>query len=380
MTPLVIICAELVCALGMGILLYGTLFENRQRDKKTQWFVVCVALNIAALLLDAFSWSTDGKPELDWLDSITSLLSIIMLMPIVASFGYYMHALICEKKKISRRFADINAIVCGADMLLAVVGSFTGLTYTITDEHTFETGIMYTVCNAIVVLCTLYLLFIGLRHREVLGKHDSVALTIYHVFPLAVFAAEVFYPEYSFMYIAIALTFVLLYVMLQSGHVSEMKMREQLLQEMSFRDSLTGLKNRRAFNDDMDRLDKDKSVGIIFSDLNGLKYANDHLGHKEGDNLIAAYGNVLRQLFAEQNIYRISGDEFVVMLQDIQESFLNDRFRMLKHEMSVREDMAAVGSSYGYGSEIRQVSDDAETKMYADKARSHLKHPEWNRE
>ena len=64
--------------------------------------------------------------------------------------------------------------------------------------------------------------------------------------------------------------------------------------------------------------------GVGFADLNGLKYVNDTFGHEYGDKVLVRLAEVMKQYFPEDQIYRISGDEFIVLCLEIeQEMFLN---------------------------------------------------------
>lgn len=56
-----------------------------------------------------------------------------------------------------------------------------------------------------------------------------------------------------------------------------------------------------------------KTVGVAFMDLNGLKETNDELGHDAGDELLIAAGQLISQAFGHEYIYRVGGDEFVVL-------------------------------------------------------------------
>lgn len=67
----------------------------------------------------------------------------------------------------------------------------------------------------------------------------------------------------------------------------------------------------------MEQLDLNTEWAYIFLDLNGLKQANDSLGHSAGDELICAASNCMKFAFASYGkIYRIGGDEFVVLIQE----------------------------------------------------------------
>lgn len=95
--------------------------------------------------------------------------------------------------------------------------------------------------------------------------------------------------------------------------------------ELSFHDRLTGLENRHAYVKCMEGLeaDADKSLGIIFADINGLKKANDEFGHECGDNMIKEVADILKKNFNE-NVYRVGGDEFVIFCIGIDKAeFIN---------------------------------------------------------
>ena len=90
------------------------------------------------------------------------------------------------------------------------------------------------------------------------------------------------------------------------------------LHHASFRDESTQLLNRRAFEEEKEQLlDRtlDEDFVYITADINGLKAANDTLGHEAGDELIIAAAKCLTDCFGQYgSIYRIGGDEFVAML------------------------------------------------------------------
>ena len=82
-------------------------------------------------------------------------------------------------------------------------------------------------------------------------------------------------------------------------------------------DELTKCFNRRAYDSDMEKLDLNTKWAYISLDLNGLKKANDTLGHSAGDELICAAANCMKFAFASYGkIYLIGGDEFVVWIQE----------------------------------------------------------------
>ncbi len=103
---------------------------------------------------------------------------------------------------------------------------------------------------------------------------------------------------------------------------SERQSQLARLEEFALTDSLTGLRNHRAFHEDFKReIARRNRTGSAFSllmvDLNGLKQINDAHGHQAGDERINAVGACLTASFRGcDSAYRIGGDEFAVILRD----------------------------------------------------------------
>lgn len=91
-----------------------------------------------------------------------------------------------------------------------------------------------------------------------------------------------------------------------------------IYQELAYKDLATGLRNRNAFEQDCEAFNNDSErlvhVCVVFFDLNHLKYTNDTFGHAAGDKLINSMGELLRKSFEGNEVYRMGGDEFIVMV------------------------------------------------------------------
>ena len=99
--------------------------------------------------------------------------------------------------------------------------------------------------------------------------------------------------------------------------VNDIKRHAEQLQYLSLHDQLTGLYNRAYFEDELLRLQKSREfpISIICCDVDGLKLANDTLGHQHGDMLLQRSAQTLQSCFRESDILaRVGGDEFVALL------------------------------------------------------------------
>nr|WP_278321395.1 diguanylate cyclase [Hungatella effluvii] len=97
---------------------------------------------------------------------------------------------------------------------------------------------------------------------------------------------------------------------------------EKMLFELSQIDRLTSFYNRNRFIQDVSELKESRgSVGVVYLDINGLKEINDSFGHDAGDKLIKGCAGVMKNSTASKRLYRIGGDEFVIIYTDITEEF-----------------------------------------------------------
>ena len=93
----------------------------------------------------------------------------------------------------------------------------------------------------------------------------------------------------------------------------------ELQTRYAYYDQMTGLKNRRSYSETIEQFSKDAPdyCCVVMVDVNGLKEANDLLGHDAGDELIVGTAECLRQGFKKtDDVYRLGGDEFCVITTD----------------------------------------------------------------
>lgn len=92
-----------------------------------------------------------------------------------------------------------------------------------------------------------------------------------------------------------------------------------VLQKEALLDALTGLQNRNSFKKAVRRFSETggSNVACIYMDVNGLHEVNNHLGHQAGDVMLKTIAHVLLEYFGPEEVFRIGGDEFVVLCANI---------------------------------------------------------------
>ncbi|MCQ2523804.1 MAG: diguanylate cyclase [Lachnospiraceae bacterium] len=153
----------------------------------------------------------------------------------------------------------------------------------------------------------------------------------------------------------------------------------ELLQNMqlSLTDELTGMFNRRAYENDGNRITSyDGGFSVVMLDVNGLKTVNDTVGHDAGDELLIGAADCIRKSFEDHgDVYRVGGDEFVVLAycsrKELEDSV--SRLEILTqcwkgrdvHDLSISKGVAR-GEDYP-GLNFKELCKIADAAMYKDK-------------
>jgi diguanylate cyclase (GGDEF)-like protein len=157
------------------------------------------------------------------------------------------------------------------------------------------------------------------------------------------------------------------------GHFLVALMRRRDLfknwKHLSFYDELTGFGNRHAMDSFTAAFQPQKSIGVVYCDVNGLKRVNDEQGHKAGDALLVRACGCIKRTFAEYSMFRIGGDEFLVLCDGIEENALQEKVKLLKADMQEQNVTMAIGAIWrpNCTENIDKLLTEADKCMYEEK-------------
>lgn len=167
-------------------------------------------------------------------------------------------------------------------------------------------------------------------------------------------------------YLLLSMSIFLSYAIRHRNHVD-------MLHRLSYHDLLTNALNRNAFMDVLSQFRPGQyaSAGIIYIDINGMKEINDFYGHHQGDKILITTVAKVFNLFKPDELFRIGGDEFVIITYDLTETDFYEKFNLLRNVFCEKTNLPfsiATGSCWVKSpSDLNSLLQQADSAMYTDK-------------
>ena len=134
-------------------------------------------------------------------------------------------------------------------------------------------------------------------------------------------------------------------------------------------DQMTGALNRRALNDHIHHGCPPHSIGLVYCDLIGLKNINDLFGHNSGDELIVRIFHILQKAFPSHPVYRMGGDEFLVLCDNTPQPDFEQSVAQLRTLLAKGNCELSIGCLWtaDTSQDIHTLIQEADDLMYQDK-------------
>lgn len=348
-----LVLSGIIALVGIVMLLYGLLVVKKGQDAE-----VIIQFAIFAMMLGV--WSANESEIPDWIFPgsmiivfVTHLMLMTMLIPFLLFLRHMYHN---GESKLWSFCCYINCGVIAVRLILQIMGIYD------LRETLFLTHICILLFVAVIVGMTIH----EIVKNEFTGlvKINSICVTVILVSTVLELAL------YRFSNTRIPLGsigfFFYIVVMGVANVRSSRELMEQaresaLYRKLAFTDELTGLSNRTAFREDLEkRMAPDKSTGeerilptvVYMFDLNDLKKCNDTYGHDYGDQYIKMAADTLKKIFVEEGkCYRIGGDEFCAWTPYTFQDEINEKLQLLQQHMQELDNkgfVVPVSVSVGY--------------------------------
>lgn len=142
------------------------------------------------------------------------------------------------------------------------------------------------------------------------------------------------------------------------------------MMEIYRQDSLTGLLNRNAYDSDVEQL-RSADIGAVvcvYADMIGLHEVNNHLGHKQGNRMLCEFADAARAFFGDDRLYRIGGDEFVIISSAHTEAQTRKQLNYMRERLHTQGCEISVGvASSESTSDLPKIIEQAENEMRREK-------------
>lgn len=301
-----IIALSLASLLVLCILVHENGRIKKEGKRLLYVTYLLIALSAIAEWVGLFLRGNDALP--DWPLRIAKCFDYI-LTPMAGG------ALIGQINLKNRWSKSVQLLLIG-NALLQIVSVFTDWMIRIDEHNNYTHGPLYIVYTAVYVSVIVIVVVEFALYGRAFQKRNRTSLYAIIALILAGIAAqELLGSEYRLSYIALTIGAILLFIHYSefSQMVSDDRIREQEKQMST--DALTGLQNRYAYAKRLESYDEaaDETLCVFSIDVNGLKVANDTLGHAVGDELICGAADCIARTFEDRGTcFRTGGDEFIV--------------------------------------------------------------------
>jgi diguanylate cyclase (GGDEF)-like protein len=361
--------ANLVATLFIVVILISLYEVPREALKATRLFRICMWITFLGLIVEMAIFTLEGKANYSGLLTLLNFLALAMVDAITIVYSYYCNYLVEES---ARKYTSIQAYIitaiCSLEIVFYIIGVITGKLFTVENGYIMSgpwdpfKGAASAVC--FLAMCVLY----AFKYRSFRIRSRLFVVLIVAV-PMGAMLIHYLDPNSRFYFLGASVSMNVIYVIIESKIIAEAVANAKMYNEISEKDMLTGLKNRRGYQTVLDSCYEDEKVGIAFADVNSLKYVNDNEGHEAGDNLIKSVATILTDAAPDAIACRISGDEFVCIVRHAETDAFAHTMKQLESVLAKNGRIAAFGYDIGAGRNVYETIKNAEQMMYADKER-----------
>lgn len=356
------------------VILWVILFSFRKTygtdQKRNRYFFMLIWTTIGLLVFDMVNDVLAGSSVL-WIQSLYQgmiVLYALLQISIVILWVLYIDVQVNNKLVIPKPVIYLSILMVLSMVTLIVLSLFGDFIYVFDSSGVLGRGSLFFLFPLFSMMFFMYALKKIMEHRKTMSQTDLLTLLIVPLAPMLGAVLELIDPEFSLIWPSMTVSILILYVYIQS--------------KMTSTDPLTGVFNRMEYEHRIGQIlhqrTISKTVGSILIDIDDLKKINDGNSHSEGDRALLEIGGILRRSVRKNDqVFRIGGDEFFILVDTENEEILKDIVQriieQLKYVNLYRKEFK-LNLSYGYGvfvpskyATFYDFFDEIDKKMYRHK-------------
>lgn len=338
---------------GVILLFYGVFVVKKGQDAET-----IVQFAIFAVLLGI--WSIVETQVPDWFfpsSMVIVFVSHLTLMTMLIPFMLFLRNMYHNREsRLWGVCCYINCAVITVRVLLQITGMYD------LRETLWLTHICLLLFVTVIVIMTVReIALYGFAGRVRINSICVMVILLSTVLELAIYRLGNKSTPLGSIGFLFYITVMGIVNVRRTREMMEQARESELYRKLAYTDELTGLSNRTAFREDLEkRMEPDKTTGrekilptvIFMFDLNDLKKCNDTYGHDYGDQYIKMAADALKKLFVQEGkCYRIGGDEFCAWVPYTSLDEIDKKLQLLEQdvqEMNDRGFVVTVSIAVGY--------------------------------
>lgn len=322
--------SDLVYAIVLIVILIHDKLLTAAPNKEERAFTLLLGWVIFFCIQDAF-WGFAGGTLVRSDAVFFAASTLFHLSTVTTTFFwlYYILAYLSDRIRHPGWLLTVDAIVVAVQIGLVIANFFKPVIFTI-QNGIYVTEVLRPLAffNQYVVYLFISIMTAFLAYREKGERRNKyISVLAFCLAPVLSGGFQLVYPDGPFYTIGYFLGSIIIHIFVVSKDREELReiklkmehdtqLNEQTL--LANTDELTGLKNRRCYEDDIrnyDPQDENDDLVYISMDVNELKIVNDGLGHAAGDELLKSAVSCMKQCLGSYGtVYRVGGDEFVAIV------------------------------------------------------------------
>lgn len=364
---------NLALSILLIILSIHAYFRMNRKNVTNKLFMSIMGGILLLLILEVCDVILNHVSSNRWID-IHRFINVIGfgIAPFILFMGYLFKLNwlnLYRKEKINPNRLLVIPLVINA--IVAILSFKWGFLFDINTSNLYERGPWFFILPSVSYFFFANNIYFIYKHRRMFSASEIIIFGSFNIVPALFTSIQLIFPFVLTTWSSAAIIVVVIYIF--------------ILNDQLYKDSLTGLENRLAYEHYAQNMETKKlnKLSIVFLDLDNLKIINDQFGHQEGDEALKNFANLLSDGFSlsERKFIRLGGDEFLILLEERRrenlEIYINDFIERVEDYNMFSLKPYRIEFSYGLvkynnDADIHQLLKRADQLMYQHK--QHRKH------